>query len=102
MYRRRVDYTPRTLGVSPNNYDGTLVFMAIVQRTSLKSGQDAEDALEKSIKAVLDRIVTGPRTYVDHFSNVTVDYTYLETDRKTMYYQGAMITFTAEISTEVK
>jgi len=101
LYRRSVIYDPGQLGVGPNNYDAQFTFQAIVQRTSLKSGADCEDALEQSIKAVIDRIVTGPRTYVDHYSQVTVDYTYIESDRTTMYFQGALLTFTAEISDEV-
>jgi len=102
IYRRSVDYDPRNLGVAPNNYEGTLDFMVVVQRTSMESGADAEDILEKSVKDVLDRVVQVPRDYIDHFSDIAIDYTYEETDRKTMYFQGALITFTAEVSFEVK
>ena len=102
IYRRSVDYDPRNLGVPPNNYEGTLDFMVIVQRTSMKSGQDCEDVLEDSVKKVLERVVQLPRTHIEHFSDIAIDYTYLETDRKTMYFQGALITFTAEVSFEVE
>ncbi len=102
VYRRSVDYDPRNLGIPPNNYHGTLDFMIVVQKTSMKSGADAEDELEGSVKNVLDRVVQIPRDHIDHFSDITIDYTYLETDRKTMYHQGALITFTAEVSFEVK
>lgn len=102
LYRRSVDYDPRNLGVPPNNYHGELVFDIVVQRTSLKSGEDCEDELEENVKAVLDRLVQVPRTYIDHFSDLTVEYTYLETDRKTMYFQGALIEATAQVSFEVK
>ncbi len=102
IYRRSVDYDPRNLGAPPNNYHGTLDFMVIVQRTDLKSGQDAEDALEDSVKKVLERVVQMPRDYVEHFSDISIDYTYLETERDTMYFQGALITFTAEVSFEVQ
>lgn len=102
IYRKALEYEPRHMGIGPNNYEGTLDIMVMVQRTSVKSGQDCEDALEDSIKKVLDRIVLMPKTYVDHFSDILIDYTYLETDRKTMYFQGALITFTAEVSYEVK
>lgn len=101
IYRRSVDYDPRNLGVAPNNYDGTIEFTLVVQRTSMASGQDCEDVLEETVKAVLDRVVQIPKTYIDHFSDIQIDYTYLETDRKTMYFQGALITFTAEVSFEV-
>ncbi len=102
IYRRSVDYDPRNLGTAPNNYEGTLDFMVIVQRTSMLSGADCEDKLEESIKYVLDRMVQIPKTYIDHFSDIAIEYTYLETDRATMYFQGALINFTAEVSFEVK
>jgi hypothetical protein len=68
----------------------------------MASGQDCEDALEDSVKKVLDRVVQIPKTYIDHFSDIVIDYTYLESERKTMYFQGALITFTAEVSFEVQ
>lgn len=102
LYRRNVDYDPRNLGVPPNNYEGDLTFDIVVQKTSLHSGQAAEDALEISVKDVLDRLVQVPRTYIDHFSDITVEYTYLESDRTTMYFQGALIEATAQVSFEVK
>jgi len=76
--------------------------MVIVQRTAMSCGADAEDALEESVKSVLDRVVQIPKDHIDHFSDISIDYTYLETERKTMYFQGALITFTAEVSFEVK
>ncbi len=100
VYRRSVDYDPR-VGRPPNNYDAELIFDLVVQRTAMSSGSDAEDLLEESVKAVLDRVVQIPEP-IKHFSNITVEYTYLETDRKTLYFQGALITFTAEVTTEVK
>jgi hypothetical protein len=102
IYRQGVDYDPRNLGVSPNNFEGDVTFIVLVQNTSMKSGQDCEDVLEDTTKKVLDRVVQIPRTYIDHFSDITVEYTYQETDRKTMYFQGALITFTAEVSFEVE
>jgi len=101
IYRKGVAYDPRNLGVAPNNYEAALDFIVIVQRSSIKSGADAENSLEKTIKAVLDRVVQIPRSHIDHFSNLVIDYTYLETDRKTMYFQGALITFTAQVSSEI-
>ncbi len=102
VYRRSIDYDPRTLGVSPNNYEGDVEFMVIVQRSALSSGADCEDALEETVKQVLDRVVQIPKLYIDHFSNIQIDYTYLEEERTTMYFQGALITFTAEVSFEVE
>jgi hypothetical protein len=102
IYRQTVDYDPRNLGISPNNYHGEVTFLIFVQRAVLSSGCDAEDALEKDVKTVLDRLVQIPRTHIDHFSDLVIDYTYQETDRATMYFQGAMITVVAQVSFEVK
>jgi hypothetical protein len=102
VYRRSVDYDPRNLGVPPNNYDADLSFSVVVQRSHLGSGEECADLLEKSVKTVLDRMVQIDRTYIDHFSDIRVEYTYLETDRKTMYFQGALLNVTAHVSVEVK
>jgi len=102
IYRRGVDYDPRNLGVPPNNYDADLSFGIIAQMSRLASGADCEDALEAFTKRIIDRVVQIPRTYLDHFASISVEYTYLEDDRKTMYFQGAIITFEAEVSFEVK
>lgn len=101
IYRQDVDYDPRNLGIPPNNYEGELTLNIVVQQTHLGSGAEAEDALEELVKKVLDRLVQVPKTYIDHFPDLTVQYTYLETDRKTMYFQGALITVSAEFSIEV-
>lgn len=102
LYRRSVDYDPRNLGVPPNNYRGSLVFNVVVQKTHLRSGEEAEDALEEATKKVIDRLVQVPRTYVDHFSDVVVDYTYIESNRTTMYFLASLITMTAEFNIEVE
>ena len=102
LYRRSVDYDPRNLGIPPNNFRGRLTFDVMVQRTHLRSGEQAEDTLEEATKMVIDRIVQVPRTYVDHFSDITVEYTYIESDRTTMYFLAALITMTAEFNIEVE
>lgn len=102
LYRRSVDYDPRNLGVPPNNYEGTLIFSIIIQRAHLGSGSESEDALEEAVKHTLDRIVQVPRTYVDTFTDITVDYTYIESDSTTMFFQSALVTLEAQISIEVE
>lgn len=101
IYRRDVDYDPRNLGTAPNNYEGVLTFQLVVQRVSYKSGEDAEDILEDTVKKVLDRIVQLPKTYIDTFTDLSVNYSYVETDRKSTYFQAALITLEAVVSTEV-
>ena len=102
IYRRSIEYEPRNLGTAPNNYEADFIFDIVVQKTSMKSGADAEDSLEEATKNVIERVLLMERTHIQHFSEIFVEYTYIETDRKTMYFQGALITFTAEISFEVK
>ena len=101
IYRRRIDYSPRNLGVPPNNYEGTLVFDVVVQSTNAKTGADSEDALETLVKKVLDRIVQVPRTYIDTFTNAAVAYTYIESNQKSLYFQAALLTMEAKFSIEV-
>lgn len=101
VYRRRVEYEPRNLGVPPDNYRGELTIMLIVQRTSLESGAACEDELEESVRHVIRRVVQIPRTYIDTFLSASVDYSYLETDRTTMFFQGALVTLVAAVSNDV-
>ena len=101
LYRRGLDYGPRNLGVPPNNYEGDFRFAIVVQRTNLKSGADAEDDLEQSVILVLSRAVQVPRTYIDTFTDLTVDYTYIEASTATMYFQGALINLVARVSESV-
>lgn len=102
LYRRSVDYEPRNLGVPPNNYDADLTFDILVQKTHLGSGAEAEDVLEECVKYILDRVVQVPKTYIDSVIDISVQYAYVETDKKTMYFQAALITVVAEISEEVE
>ncbi len=102
IYRRSVDYDPRNLGIPPNNFEADLSFLVYAQKSFLASGEGTEDVLEEFVKSILDRVVQIPRTYLAHFSSVGVEYTYLEDERKTMYFQGALITFEAEVSFEVE
>ena len=99
IYRRSVDYDPANLAKNTSNYDGTMDFTVVVQKSNAYSGEKCEDELEDAVNKLLDRMIQIPKTYIYHFSGVSVDYTYLETERKTMYFQGALITFTAEVST---
>lgn len=101
IYRRVIDYDPRNLGVPPNNYEGDLTFDVVVQKTNLTDPEAAEDDLEEFTKNILDRLVQLPKTYLDFFSELTVEYAYLETESKTMYFQSAIITATAEFQIEV-
>lgn len=102
LYRRTVDYDPRNLGTPPNNYEADLMFVALVQRAHLRSGKDCEDALEESVRKVLRRMVQVPRTHIDTFTDLSVDYTYIESDRTTMFFQGALLTLTARVSEDVQ
>lgn len=102
VYRRNVDYDPQNLGKATGNYEATVDFTIVIQQANMTSGEKCEDNLESAVKKLLDRVTQIPKTYIDHFSDIVIDYTYLETDRKTMYFQGALITFTAEVSIEVE
>lgn len=102
LYRRTVDYDPRNLGVPPNNYRGAFRFTAVVQRTNLRSGADAEDDLEETVRAVIRRVVTVPRTFVDTFTDMLVEYQYVEAETRTMYFQAALVTFEARVSEDVE
>lgn len=96
IYRREAEYEPKNLGHPTDNYAGELDFDVVVQKISLQSGSDAEDALEEAVLAVFERMISIPKTYIDQITGLTVVYGYVESDRTTMYFQTAVMTFTAE------
>ena len=102
VYRSSVDYDPRNLGLAPNNYEAEGDMLIIVQRSALKSGQECEDALEDSTKKVLDRLVQLPKIFIDHISDIVVEYTFIAEERTTLYFQGALIEFVAHVDIEVE
>lgn len=103
IYRTKVDYSPRALGRDCNgSWSGTMTIRLLVQASHIKSGADCEDRLEEYVKATLDAVWKDPtwNSVVDMVTAMNVEYSYKEDDTSTIYFQWAMITLSAEVSTE--
>lgn len=101
VYRGKVDYKPRTLG-SVNNWEAYPSIRVICQMASMDSGKDCEDRLEGFVKLVINAILADVtiNNTVDMVNNFSVDYRYLEPERKKLYFQSAIITFNFEVKTQ--
>lgn len=101
IYRTRVKYNPRTLGRHANSLNGEVTVRLMVQATHHHSGADCEDLLEGYITQVLDAMWSDPtwNSVVDTITEFSVEYSYKESELETIYFQWALITITAEVST---
>lgn len=100
IYRDRVGYDPKSLGRNTTNWRGALEIRFVVQASSLLSAEDCEDLLEGRINSLIRSILTVERTMVDNFDAITVDYSYDEADRRTLYFQSALIAVAMQVSIE--
>lgn len=100
VYRGKVSYAPRTLGY--NNWEATVGLRVIVQEASIVSGEDCETKLESFVNKVIeaassDKTLDGA---VDMMNSISVEYGFTETDRSSLHFQSAIITFEYEVSTQ--
>jgi len=100
VYRGNVKYEPRTLG-SMNNWEASPSIRVIVQASHLSSAEQCEIDLEGYVQKILDAVIddTTIGGTVDMINSYDVEVGYIETDRSTVHFQGASITFNMEVST---
>lgn len=102
LYRTMVDYSPRCLGTkNPGSWEGKITIRMLVQASTTQGGDACEDLLESYVKAALDAVWADPTwsNVVDMVTALNVEYSYKEDDTSTIYFQWAMVTITAEVST---
>jgi len=101
VYRTRVKYDPRTLGRNAASWNGTVVIRLMVQQTSMISGEDCENQLEANIASVLAAVWSDEtwESTVDMVTGMEIEYSYKEHELESIYFQWALITLTAEVST---
>lgn len=101
VYPRRRSLAPRTLGNTATMWQATFEITVVVQATSRRSGEGAEDLLEEYHADVLaalesDRTLGGT---VDMIVGYQTEYSYVETESESLFFQEALITLTAEAKT---
>lgn len=101
VYRGKVNYVPRTLGMQ-ENWEASPSVKVIVQATNLRSAAECEEALEGYVKAIIDAMLKDITLNgsVDIITDFDVEQGYIETDRSSTYFQGATITFNMEVATQ--
>lgn len=108
VYRTDATYTPRSMGRHDGSWEVDLVMRLVLQASSLKSGGQAEDRLEDLIQKTVSALWASPtlkgaaqtggrsKYKVEHIVGFKVEYSYKETDSKTLYFQEAMLTINAK------
>jgi len=101
VYRGNVSYEPRTLG-SMNNWEASPTVKVIVQAGNMQSAEQCEIDLESYVQKVLDAVIADTTIggTIDMINSYDVEAGYIETDRSTIHFQGASITFNMEVSTQ--
>lgn len=98
VYRRSVKSVPRTLGVQ-SSWQLVYKIAVVVQATSVKTGKECEEKLEELVSLALDGIIAD-RTIdgtVCTLNGWDVEYTYIETERLSTYFQSALINLEVEV-----
>jgi hypothetical protein len=101
VYRDEADHEPHTLG--HNQWRSTIKNKIVIQEATTESGERCQELLDNLLKevsaAILSDLTIGGA--VLHTSLASVQFTYIETDRESLYYQGAIITITSEARSNV-
>jgi len=95
VYKGGASFEPRTIGYQ--SFEADISMRVLVQATSLKSGNDCSVLLDDYVSMVLKAIrkdLTLSQT-VDIITRMSVEYSYTETDRSTLYFQMASIIINA-------
>jgi len=102
IYRGSLDYDTATLGYGLNSWKALFEIKIIVQASSIKSGEQAEERLENYIKDVLDVIMVDKTLggSVSMINSASVEYSYNEVESESLYFQNAEITIGTEVRTQ--
>jgi len=101
VYRGTVKYEPRTLG-SMGNWEGSPSVKIIVQATDIRSASQCEESLEQYVQHIINAMLadTTLNGTVDIITSFDVEQGYIETERASIHFQGASITFNMEVATQ--
>jgi len=98
VYKGAVDYAPNTLG-SHGYLQADLTLRVLVQAISWESGDECSTLLDGYVKTIVSAIRSDMtiKGKVDIITSLSVDFSYTETDRTSLYFQMASITINATL-----
>lgn len=102
VYRTDVEYAPRALGNHSKSWEVSITIKLVLQVYG-KDGPTAEEELENLIHRVLSVMLTDltVKQVVQMLRTMRVQYSYDETESKTMDFQWAFVTLVYETRTGV-
>lgn len=99
IYKGAASYEPRTLG--RGNWEVTPSIRAVLQVSNISSAVKCSELLDALVKRLI-KLVTDDITIkntVDMTTKIGIEYGYIETERHTMHFQSAVVTFELEVKT---
>jgi len=102
VYRTDVDYEPWALGHHANSWKAKITVKLVVQAHGA-NGPQAEDALEEAVNHVMTAVLSDLtiKNKVGMLNTAHIEYSYDETESKTMDFQWAFITLIYETRTGI-
>lgn len=102
IYKDKMSCQPHTMGRHNKSWKCTVGFDIYVQAVSYKSGSECEEKLDKYMQILKDALWSDSTLggTVAQVTGIDTQYTYEKpTDSKSLYFQMAVITLTAEVMT---
>jgi len=100
IYRKDLEFSPRTLGMGAGHRDYRGNIVLIAQTSSLSSGASCEDELDILVQDIVSSVLTDPtlRSSIEMLHEVVVSYSYdsASDDDYEAYHQSAFIQLTVE------
>lgn len=99
VYKTNVNYEPKSLSQNMSGWKPTIGIDVIVQGQSMRYGETAEDDLETKVELILEDILQlkGESTsYIQNIEDINVAYGIVVNDRRTYFFQQAVISFICE------
>lgn len=97
VYRTDVDYLPKVLGHHSKSWQALLTVKLVVQAHEA-TGPKTEDALEDAVQRIMTAVLSDLtiRAKVEMLKSVAIEYSYDETESRTLDFQWAFITLVYE------
>jgi len=99
IYKTNVNYEPKSLSQNISGWKPTIGIDVIVQGQSMRYGETAEDDLEAKVEIIIEdvlRLKQEGTSYIENIEDINVQYGIVVSERKTYFFQQAIISFICE------
>lgn len=103
IYRARVEYPPRVLGMGSGFRNQLIRLFAIAQHSDITSGEEAGERLDELLQKLVGTLLSDPslKGTVQTLDEFSVDYFDYQRQQSGIYLQRAQLNFTGVIPVSV-